>query len=136
MRLILILAGLNALAALMAAIPAAAQPTGMGHDPKYWAFIQELKRASTVASGTEAAAIVDALRKKNIRVQVHGIEKDDPSPRVVISIGVFEPTPITPELVNSLPKEIAGFPVVVERPCCFVGLPGVLRLDSSRRTLK
>ena len=103
MRLILVLAGLTALAVLLAAMPAAAQPIGMGHDPRYWSFIQELKRARTAASGTEAAAIVDALRKKNIPVQLSGIEKDDPSPRVVISIGVFEPTPIRPELVNSLP---------------------------------
>jgi hypothetical protein len=134
MRFILILAGLNALAALLAAIPAAAQPTGMGNDPEYWAFIQELKRARAMACGAEGAAIAEALRKKDIHAEVQGIEKDDPSPRVVISIGVFEPTPITPELVDSLPKEIAGFPVVVERPCCF--FCGGVHLESSRRALK
>ena len=114
----LVFAGLTALAVLVA-MPAAAQPTGMGSDPEYWAFMQNLKRARTVACGAQGESVADALRKNGIRAEVQGIEKDDPTPRVVISIGIFEPTPITPELVDSLPKEIVGFPVVVERPCCF-----------------
>jgi hypothetical protein len=131
-------AGLTALAPLLTAMPAAAQPIGMGHDPEYWAFTQNLQRARTIACGAQGESVADALRKKGIRAEVHGIEKDDPTPRVVISIGIWEPTPITAELVNSLPKEIVGFPVVVERPgvffVCGVFVP--IHNDLSRRPPK
>lgn len=95
----------------------AGEPPSMSNDPEYWAFMQKLQRARTFACGEQGMAIVNELRKKGIQATVQGVERDDLArPRVVISIGIFEPTPITRSLVNGLPKEIAGFPAVVERP--------------------
>jgi hypothetical protein len=75
MRLILILAALNALAILLAAMPAAAQPTGMANDLEYLAFMQNLQRARAVACGAEGAAVADALQKKGIRADVQGSKR-------------------------------------------------------------
>lgn len=95
----------------------AGEGPSMSNDPEYWAFMQNLLRARTLACREQGIAIVNALRSRGIQATVGGAERDDLArPRVVISIGIFEPTPITRSLVNSLPKQIAGFPVVVERP--------------------